>query len=153
MTEKTITILKNEGLIEHVREWIADGWGLSGQPTNEQAAAALLMEARTQDECVRRGESSPEHPANLRRVAYGILDVVALDSIVETAKSLFDPVDRDVSDEDKTMREYERGTCEVVGRVMLDDFGRGEGTSENAVLVAKKIGIKDPYRPFKQAKR
>lgn len=78
MTDRTCRLLRRHELLDAVESWIADGWGLEGEPSDEQAAAALLMEAKTQDRCVRRGESSPEYPRTLRRVAYEILDVVKL---------------------------------------------------------------------------
>lgn len=62
-----------DGLIDNAKEWIADGWGLEVEPAPEQIAAALLMEARTQDECVRTGESHPAYPQLLRRLAIDIL--------------------------------------------------------------------------------
>ena len=65
---------ENNGLIDQARERIAEGWGLKGDPTPEQIAAALLMEGRTQDECVKAGQGSPEFPRQLRQVAFAILD-------------------------------------------------------------------------------
>lgn len=64
---------ENDGLIDQAREWIAEGWGLTGDPTPEQVAAALLMEARTQDECVKIGQGSPDFSRQLRQVAFTIL--------------------------------------------------------------------------------
>jgi hypothetical protein len=71
---------ENNGLIDQAREWIAEGWGLNGDPTPEQIAAALLMEARTQDECVKAGQGSPEFSRHLRLVAFTILDATLLKS-------------------------------------------------------------------------
>ena len=56
------------------RDWIANGWGLNDEPSPEQIAAALLMEANTQDSCVIDGESAASYPLRLRRVAYKIID-------------------------------------------------------------------------------
>lgn len=56
-------------MISLAREWIAEGWGLEDDPTMEQVLAALLMEAGTQDECVKEGVSSPEYPKKLRALA------------------------------------------------------------------------------------
>ncbi len=56
------------------REWIGEGWGVDWPvPATEQIAAALLMEAKTQDDDVRRGDSDPSYPVRLRRVAFEIL--------------------------------------------------------------------------------
>lgn len=54
-------------------EWIAEGWGLEGEPTEEQLAAALLMEARTADQDVKQGLSDPSWPNNLRQVAAALI--------------------------------------------------------------------------------
>lgn len=63
-------VASEEDMFVSVSEWLADGWNLPDEnPTPEQAAAALLMEARTQDSCVERGESSPEYPVYLRNLA------------------------------------------------------------------------------------
>ena len=35
--------------------------------------------------------------------------------------------------------EYQRGICELIGRFMLDFAKEGEGTSENAEVVAEKL--------------
>jgi len=71
---------ESNGLIDQAREWIAEGWGLKGDPAPEQIAAALLMEARTQDECVKAGQGSPQLPRQLRQVAFTILDASLLKS-------------------------------------------------------------------------
>lgn len=71
---------ENNGLIDQAREWIAEGWGLKGDPAPEQIAAALLMEARTQDECVKAGQGSPQFPRQLRQIAFTILDASLLKS-------------------------------------------------------------------------
>lgn len=63
-------------VVQHVqfaREWILDGWGLDGEPSPEQLAAAMLMEARTQDADVEAGRSDPSYPRSLRQVAFTIL--------------------------------------------------------------------------------
>lgn len=74
MKAKTKALLKKSQLLEHVLEWIADGWGLDDpDPTDEQVAAALLMEANTQDACVKAGESVAEYPVSLRKLAFNIL--------------------------------------------------------------------------------
>lgn len=67
------------GLYENVLEWIAEGWGLEGEPTPEQIAAALLMEANTQDEWPptkdKKWTATPSlHSSELRQLAYEILD-------------------------------------------------------------------------------
>ena len=67
--QKAEEILKNHALLQHVQEWIKDGWGLEGEISPEQMMAALLMEARTQDECVKTGDSHPLCPQYLRDVA------------------------------------------------------------------------------------
>lgn len=71
---------ENNGLIDQAREWIAEGWGLKGDPTPEQIAEALLMEARTQDECVKVGQGCLEYPRRLRQIAFTILDATLLKS-------------------------------------------------------------------------
>ena len=68
---------ETNGLIEHAKDWIADGWELPDRnPSPEQIAAALLMEANTQDICVKEGESVPEYPILLRQTAVRILNLV-----------------------------------------------------------------------------
>jgi hypothetical protein len=62
-----------QNLIENAKEWIAVGWELKDDPTPEQLAAAMLMEADDQDGCVARNESAPEYPVFLRRFAFYIL--------------------------------------------------------------------------------
>lgn len=37
--------------------------------------------------------------------------------------------------------EYGRGVCELIGRLLLDCGGVGEGTGENALEVAEQLGI------------
>ncbi len=71
---------ENNGLIDQAREWIAEGWGLKSDPAPEQIAAALLMEARTQDECVKAGQGRLEFLRQLRKVAFTILDASILKS-------------------------------------------------------------------------
>ena len=56
--EKTIY----PGLITSAHEWVCEGWGLDGVPEAEHLAAAMLLEAKTQDSCVERGESDPSYP-------------------------------------------------------------------------------------------
>lgn len=63
----------NCNLFPSIRAWIAEGWGLQDEAEPEQLAAALLMEAKTQDECVKRGDSDPSYPVRLRRLAFTIL--------------------------------------------------------------------------------
>lgn len=63
------------GIIDNAREWCLDGWGLDCKPSPEQIAAALLMEANDQDECVHRGESHMSYPMMLRNIAFDILEV------------------------------------------------------------------------------
>ena len=53
--------------------WLHEGWGLLDEPSPEQIAAALLMEANTQDDCVRGGGSEASYPIRLRRIAFSIL--------------------------------------------------------------------------------
>jgi hypothetical protein len=64
---------ENRDLFPAVYEWIGDGWGLEGRVFPEQIAAALLMEANTQDQCVRDGDSDQSYPIRLRELAYNIL--------------------------------------------------------------------------------
>lgn len=78
MDKRTKGILEREGFLTHVEEWVHDGWGLTGKTSAEQAAAALLMEARGQDGDVLRGGSAAEYPERLRRIAYEILRVKPL---------------------------------------------------------------------------
>lgn len=62
------------GLITCAKEWVLEGWGIrDNDPTPEQLAAALFMEANTQDQCVKDGDSVEEYPAQLRAIAYEIL--------------------------------------------------------------------------------
>lgn len=63
-------------LYENSREWIGVGWELKDDPQAEQFAAALLMEAKTQDLCVLSGDSDPYYPPQLREIAYNILDMI-----------------------------------------------------------------------------
>lgn len=56
---------ENPGLYKAAREWISDGWGLERDPTPEQIAAALLMEANSQPY---------GFAGELRTWAYAILD-------------------------------------------------------------------------------
>ena len=67
---------------------------------------------------------------------------VSLQDIIYVARSLFEH-DGDVAVDDPS--EYARGVCELVGRVMLDMLHQGEGTYENAVLVAKELGIRSDW--------
>src|SRR5262249_23053444 len=60
-------------MVCHAEEWIAEGWGLEGDPTPEQIVAALLMEANTQDAMVKTGDSHASYPQELRQLAYNIL--------------------------------------------------------------------------------
>lgn len=62
------------GLIDQAREWVLDGWEIADdEPSIEQLAAAMLMEAKTQDQCVKDGDSVAEFPETLRIVAHRIL--------------------------------------------------------------------------------
>jgi hypothetical protein len=62
------------GLITNAKEWVLEGWGIQDkEPTPEQLAAAMFMEANTQDSCVASGESVPEYPKQLRAIAHQIL--------------------------------------------------------------------------------
>lgn len=61
------------GLITLAEEWIAEGWGLEGEATPEQLAAAIFMEANTQDICVKDGDSVAEYPILLRVIGHKIL--------------------------------------------------------------------------------
>jgi hypothetical protein len=66
---------ENEDLFCHaVYEWIGHGWELEMEPTPEQIAAALFMEANTQDRYVKEGDSDASHPIRLRALAYRILE-------------------------------------------------------------------------------
>jgi hypothetical protein len=68
------------GFIPQAKEWVLEGWNIGSlDPTPEQIAAALLMEANTQDECVKTGESHPDVPKTLRNLAFIILQVLHLD--------------------------------------------------------------------------
>jgi len=65
---------ENSDLFPSVFEWIEVGWELPDPPSPEQIAAALLMEARTQDDYVEAGETIPEYPKRLRQLAFSILN-------------------------------------------------------------------------------
>ena len=64
----------HNGIVDTVREWIGAGWEFQGDPAPAQIAAAMLMEADGQASCVAAGESSPEYPKLLRKLAFMILD-------------------------------------------------------------------------------
>lgn len=51
----------------------------------------------------------------------------SLGQILDTAKSLFDFPDED--------SEYMRGVSELIGRLVLDYSGNGDGTGENAEII------------------
>jgi hypothetical protein len=74
---------KSHHLISMALEWIAEGWGLSEPPSLEQVVAALFMEAATQDECVKNGESNASWPKFLRESAYQILHLIGHKQEVE----------------------------------------------------------------------
>lgn len=62
------------GLITAAKEWVSEGWGVrEDKPAPEQLAAALFMEASTQDQCAADGESDAEYPKKLRTIAHQIL--------------------------------------------------------------------------------
>ena len=61
------------------------------------------------------------------------LEVYPLDQILDTAKSLFGGGDQGPT-------EYARGVCELIGRLRLDCFGVGDGTGENALTIAARLG-------------
>lgn len=62
------------GIITQCEEWMCDGWEVRNDTlTGPMYAAALLNEASTQDECVKRNESHPELPKTLRLLAFRIL--------------------------------------------------------------------------------
>lgn len=66
--ELTLALLKmldHDGTITNAREWCLEGWRLESEPSPEQIAAALLMEAR--------GVNTPEGQQYLREVAFKIL--------------------------------------------------------------------------------
>ncbi|TXI90547.1 MAG: hypothetical protein E6Q36_01290 [Chryseobacterium sp.] len=67
--------VESPGLISQAHEWIMEGWGLGTDsfPQEEQIAAALLMEAKTQDSCVKSGETHPDYPKLLRSIAHKIM--------------------------------------------------------------------------------
>ncbi len=65
---------KQAGCCGVAYEWLHEGWGLTDEPSPEQIAAALFMEARDQDGCVERGESAASYPVRLRELAYQIID-------------------------------------------------------------------------------
>lgn len=65
----------NEDLFnDAVWEWLYEGWELQMEAQPEQIAAALLMEAKTQDSYVKDGDSDPSFPKRLRDLAYSIID-------------------------------------------------------------------------------
>lgn len=69
--------METDNLVTAALEWIGEGWGFdTAFPTVEQLAAALLMEATTQDDCVKEGESAHEYPETLRHYAFGLLMLV-----------------------------------------------------------------------------
>ena len=65
-----------DNVLACAHEWVNDGWGVVDEATPEQLAAAILMEANTQDACVTDGESDPEYPVFLRRFAFYILHYI-----------------------------------------------------------------------------
>jgi len=72
---KTIAELRseNEDLFAAAHEWVSDGWCCIIPPTPEQLAAAMLMEANTQDKCVEYGDSDTSYPLRLRKLALDII--------------------------------------------------------------------------------
>ena len=59
------------------------------------------------------------------------------------AASLFEPGE---TVEARGGSEYQRGVCELIGRLVLDFGGQGEGTSENAELYARRLTAMLRYR-------
>jgi hypothetical protein len=55
------------GLIEHAAEWVKEGWRLEGDPSPEQLAAAMLMEA---------SNHHVMYATALRKLAFLILNVL-----------------------------------------------------------------------------
>lgn len=77
------------GLIGLSLQNILEGWGLQEEtPSPEQLAAAIFMEASTQDFCVKEGETVDSYPQTLRLIAHKILRLaghdVAPSSIVQS---------------------------------------------------------------------
>ncbi len=71
----------HNGIIDIVREWVTVGWEYDGDVKPAQIAAAMLMEADGEATYVAAaaaaaaaGDSSPEYPAMLYKLAYQILD-------------------------------------------------------------------------------
>lgn len=99
---------ETKGLIDQAREWIAEGWGHKGDPTPAEIAAALFNEADTQDECVKNGESDPDFPKLLRRIAYRILLHAGheteltgwIDQNLSEANGLYEEAEKDCEDSD-----------------------------------------------------
>lgn len=69
--EKTIC----PGLIHSAKEWIVEGWNWGDDISPEQIVAAIFMEANTQKECVKAGDSAQEYVDTLYEVAFKILDL------------------------------------------------------------------------------
>lgn len=65
---------------------------------------------------------------------------VTFREILETARTLWMG---DNLDDEPT--EYARGVTELIGRIALDDLNLGAGTSDNAITVAKHLGLVSPY--------
>lgn len=63
-------------------------------------------------------------------------EVYTLKEIMNAARSLLP------DEEDKQNYEYFRGVCELIGRLRLDYGGHGDGTYENAIVVARRLGGK-----------
>lgn len=76
------------------------------------------------------------------RQRYEIVDKVVkftMSDLIETAKSLFDPADKD------QVTEYGRGICDLLANIMFEHFGEGEGVEENMYVVAERLGIRSDW--------
>lgn len=64
-----------EAIFDSLEEAIYEGWGVHSHITITplMLAEALLREARTQDKCVRDGDSEPGYPAQLRQFALSFM--------------------------------------------------------------------------------
>lgn len=62
---------------------------------------------------------------------------VTLSAILNAAASLFD--EEELNQVFPLESEYARGVCELIGRIRLDEMGKGCGTGENATLVRELL--------------